>query len=619
MRADLLRVVVLACFAASCTVDTTEPDAGRKCDSTHECPPGQTCRADGRCSAGGTAGGAATAGGAQAGGMATAGGGEAGGTATAGGGMAGGATAGGATAGGGTGGGATAGGGSAGGMATAGGGMAGGATAGGATAGGGTAGGATAGGGTAGGTPIDTDAGYPPSYFVDFAAGSDTNPGTQALPWQTAARVNALSAAQLPPGSSVSFRGGQTWSERLIPPSSGDAGAVIAYGTYGTGVATFDGTGNSNTGLDVRSRAYLTFSNLHVRNFTESFCAYLESVDHLTFTDVELNNCAEGFHASPSGQCDDITVLRGNLHDFGPLPDAGQANHYAFSLPGTCDRWAVTDTSIQRCQKSCVLDSATGSSYLRLNAQACGLAPSGTRAGLQLQGTSPAVRFSTVRGAGASCVNLTSAGSAIEANQLSGCEVSGITLSTGATGTHTIRRNRVWNSQRGISFATFGTGATANISNNSVLGGRIDGGVSEWAFAAAGGNTTALENNLSTGPMTTALVVTGLDAGGPSEGYVERANWFDTSATQQLSWNGAVVNEADYRTLSTQGTGSQFSTGNPTLMSLSPSTPDFTPTNMMIRNQGVTDPASGPMTPNCDGGIADFCGAAPEPGAVELP
>jgi len=626
MRAHLMRVVLLAGIAASCTVDTTEPDAGRKCDSTHECPPGQTCGADGRCFVGGagggaTAGGSPSAGGSMAGGM-TAGGAAGGMTA---GGAAGGMTAGGAAGGmtaGGAAGGMTAGG-AAGGMTA--GGAAGGMTAGGAAGGmtaGGAAGGMTAGGSAGGATAggmMDPDAGFPPNFFVDVAAGNDSNPGTQAFPWQTAGKVNSLTAAQLPPGSTVRFQGGQTWNERLIPPSSGDAGAVITYSTYGTGVATFNGTGNPNTGLDVRNRAYLSFSNLRVQNFRESFCAYLESVDHLTFTDVELSTCAEGYHASPSGQCDDVTVLRGNLHDFGPFPDGGTAgNHYAFSLPTTCDRWSVTDTSVQRCQKSCVFDTGNASSYLRLNAQACGLAPSGTKTGLSLGGGNAAVRYSTVTGAGASCVSLTGNGSAIEANQLSKCDISGITIQAGASGTHVIRRNRVWDSHRGISFGTSGTGATANISNNSVLGGQTDGGTTEWAFIASAGNTTNLENNLSTGPMTFALVVTGLDAGGASEGYVERANWFDTTALQQLQWNGATVTPMDYLTLSTQGMGSQFAMS-AQLTSTSPVTPNFTPTNMAIRNTGVTDPASGMMAPNCDGGIADYCEGAPEPGAVELP
>ncbi|MBL8950809.1 MAG: hypothetical protein JNK82_08540, partial [Myxococcaceae bacterium] len=70
----LVRILVPVGLAASCTVDTTEPDGGRKCDATHACAPGQSCVA-GVCVVGGTGGGSATAGG----GAMTAGGNEAGG------------------------------------------------------------------------------------------------------------------------------------------------------------------------------------------------------------------------------------------------------------------------------------------------------------------------------------------------------------------------------------------------------------------------------------------------------------------------------------------------------------------------------------------------------------
>jgi hypothetical protein len=73
----------------------------------------------------------------------------------------------------------------------------------------------------------------------------------------------------------------------------------------------------------------------------------------------------------------------------------------------------------------------------------------------------------------------------------------------------------------------------------------------------------------------------------------------------------------DYLWMSGQGAGTQFVS--PMLMGTSPAAPNFTPTNMAIRNTGVTNPASGAMTMGCDGGITTYCETAPEPGAVELP
>ncbi|HEV2397776.1 MAG TPA: hypothetical protein VGS27_12595 [Candidatus Sulfotelmatobacter sp.] len=72
------------------------------------------------------------------------------------------------------------------------------------------------------------------SYYVSSSSGSDANPGTQAQPFQTLAKVNGLS---LNPGDSVYLKRGDTWSEQLIPGSSGTSGNAITFDAYGTGAA----------------------------------------------------------------------------------------------------------------------------------------------------------------------------------------------------------------------------------------------------------------------------------------------------------------------------------------------------------------------------------------------
>src|SRR5262249_51039634 len=64
----------------------------------------------------------------------------------------------------------------------------------------------------------------PYSYYVDGTAGSDANPGTQALPWKTLAKVGA---ATLRPGQAVGLRRGQVWRESLILRNSGTVTAPI--------------------------------------------------------------------------------------------------------------------------------------------------------------------------------------------------------------------------------------------------------------------------------------------------------------------------------------------------------------------------------------------------------
>ena len=68
-------------------------------------------------------------------------------------------------------------------------------------------------------------------YYVS-AAGSDTNAGTSAAPWQTIAKVNS---ATLAAGDNIHFRCGDTWRGTLVPQKSGSATAKVTYTSYGTG------------------------------------------------------------------------------------------------------------------------------------------------------------------------------------------------------------------------------------------------------------------------------------------------------------------------------------------------------------------------------------------------
>jgi len=71
-------------------------------------------------------------------------------------------------------------------------------------------------------------------YFVSSSApdAADTNPGTEALPWKTIARVNT---ATLAAGDTIHFRSGDLWREKLTPPKSGTAAKRVTFTFYGEG------------------------------------------------------------------------------------------------------------------------------------------------------------------------------------------------------------------------------------------------------------------------------------------------------------------------------------------------------------------------------------------------
>jgi hypothetical protein len=70
-------------------------------------------------------------------------------------------------------------------------------------------------------------------YYVDHTNGDDLNPGTQAAPWKTVARVNGYT---FQPGDHILFKRGEVWREFLNPAHAvGSASSWITFGAYGDG------------------------------------------------------------------------------------------------------------------------------------------------------------------------------------------------------------------------------------------------------------------------------------------------------------------------------------------------------------------------------------------------
>src|SRR5262245_61207459 len=70
-------------------------------------------------------------------------------------------------------------------------------------------------------------------YYVDSAAGSDSNSGTTtSRPWKTLAKVSSRAYAA---GDQILLKKGSTWREQISVPSSGASGKPILFSTYGSG------------------------------------------------------------------------------------------------------------------------------------------------------------------------------------------------------------------------------------------------------------------------------------------------------------------------------------------------------------------------------------------------
>lgn len=106
-----------------------------------------------------------------------------------------------------------------------------------------------------------------PLFAADYHVantGDDSNPGTQASPWRSIAKVNS---ADLEPGDRVLFRRGDRWAETLRPSASGASGSPITYADYGSGPRPLiTGAPNDHCIEWSSPRNYLVFRALHLKD-----------------------------------------------------------------------------------------------------------------------------------------------------------------------------------------------------------------------------------------------------------------------------------------------------------------------------------------------------------------
>lgn len=93
-----------------------------------------------------------------------------------------------------------------------------------------------------------------PTYYVSNS-GNDSNPGTEAQPWKTVAKVNATN---FQPGDSILFKRGGVWEEMIECTSAGAENSPIVYGAYGDGEMPL-----IRDGFHLDEKNYVTIENLH--------------------------------------------------------------------------------------------------------------------------------------------------------------------------------------------------------------------------------------------------------------------------------------------------------------------------------------------------------------------
>jgi hypothetical protein len=119
-----------------------------------------------------------------------------------------------------------------------------------------------------------------PTYYVDFAAGSDMADGKsqatafQHAPGDASATGNAQST-MLAPGDVVLLKGGVAYEGTITLTASGTSAAPIvleggAQEAWGSGMAIVDGANTRSLGIGVQDASYVVVEGFEVRSFDKA-------------------------------------------------------------------------------------------------------------------------------------------------------------------------------------------------------------------------------------------------------------------------------------------------------------------------------------------------------------
>ena len=138
----------------------------------------------------------------------------------------------------------------------------------------GSGGGSAGNGGRAGGTGTGGTGGAPTNacngatsgaYYLDSAAGSDSNDGmSPATAWKTLTKINGVT---FQPGNKLCLKAGGSWTGQLAPKGSGTSAAPIVIDQYGSGARPLLAAGSSDSDtVYLLNQQYWEINDLEVTN-----------------------------------------------------------------------------------------------------------------------------------------------------------------------------------------------------------------------------------------------------------------------------------------------------------------------------------------------------------------
>lgn len=152
------------------------------------------------------------------------------------------------------------------------------------------------------------------------SAGSDSNPGTVASPWQTIAKVNAQ---MMIAGDTFHFNGGDTFTDATLTPVAGGAAGAgsVKFTSYGTGLATISLSAAS--AVSITNLSYVTIDSLICTGATGTTQGGISTTNTGQNSNIVISNCIVSgfagngieFNSTGTGILTNTYVLNCTTHD----------------------------------------------------------------------------------------------------------------------------------------------------------------------------------------------------------------------------------------------------------------------------------------------------------------
>jgi hypothetical protein len=165
------------------------------------------------------------------------------------------------------------------------------------------------------------------NYYVDSVNGSDANSGTSpSAPWRTLAPVNSF---HFPPGSTIEFKRGSTWTGGLVINDSGVEGKPITFKAYGSGerpIITNPGTSKNLTRAVNIEASWIIFEDFLLQNAYEAGVNITSS--NVVVQNIEVTNTGVGIRINGGNH---NLVTHNYVHDL----------HIVVNTPGGVDDYGA--------------------------------------------------------------------------------------------------------------------------------------------------------------------------------------------------------------------------------------------------------------------------------------